>query len=89
MDPRRWKILKQAETLGKKIITPVDLVISDGVTVKTIDITTEEIPMGWMAFDIGRKTLEEFSLVISQSKTVFMNGPMGKFENERFSLVLK
>ena len=79
------EILKQAETLGKKIITPVDLVISDGVTVKTIDITTEEIPMGWMAFDIGRKTLEEFSLVISQSKTVFMNGPMGKFENERFS----
>ena len=79
------EILKQAEISGKKIITPLDLVISDGVTTKTIDITTEEIPAGWMSLDIGQKTLEEFSLIISQSKTVFINGPMGKFEDEKFS----
>ena len=79
------EILKQAESLGKKIITPVDVVVSDGVSVKTIDINTEEIPTGWMAFDIGPKTREEFSKIISQSRTIFMNGPMGKFEDEKFS----
>ncbi len=79
-------ILKQAESLGKKIIIPTDLVISDGVFVRTVDISTEEVPLGWMAFDIGAKTQKEFSKIISQSKTIFLNGPMGKFEDEKFSL---
>ena len=78
-------ILKQADELGKKIITPVDLVVSDGVSAKTINIDTDEIPTGWMAFDVGPRTQEEFSKIISQSKTVFMNGPMGKFETPGFA----
>ncbi|HEV7423621.1 MAG TPA: phosphoglycerate kinase [Candidatus Paceibacterota bacterium] len=77
-------ILKQAQSLGKKIITPKDLVISDGVSVKTIDITKEDIPSGWSALDIGPETAKDFSEIISQSKIVFVNGPMGKFEDKRF-----
>ena len=76
-------ILKQAESLGKKIICPKDLVISDGISTKII--TTEEIPVNWMALDIGPQTQKEFSDIISQSKAVFMSGPMGKFEDEKFS----
>jgi len=90
-------IIKQAESLGKKIICPHDLVISDEKILnsalaendtfvkKIIDITTTEIPMGWVALDIGPETQKEYSLIINQSKIVFMNGPMGKFENENFS----
>jgi len=78
-------ILKQAESLGKKIVTPKDLVISDGVSTKTIDVTIDEIPAGWMALDIEGETQKEFSYIISQSKTVFINGPMGKFEDEKFA----
>src|SRR3989344_831352 len=76
-------ILKQAQSLGKKIITPVDLVISDGLSTKII--TTEEIPIGWMALDIGSETQKSFSDIIMQSKTVFLAGPMGKFEDEKFA----
>ena len=77
-------ILKQAESFGKKIICPEDLIISDGISVKII--TTEEIPMNWMTLDIGPKTQRNFSDIISQSKIVFMNGPMGKFEDDKFSI---
>jgi len=77
-------ILKQAESLKKKIMVPGDLVMSDGISTKKI--VTEGVPAGWMALDIGPKTQVDFSNIINQSKTVFINGPMGKFEDERFSL---
>ena len=35
--------------------------------------------------DIGPETQEAFAKIITQSKTVFWNGPMGKFEDERFA----
>jgi len=71
------------QSYKNKIICPEDLVISDGVSTKVI--TTEEIPMGWAAFDIGPKTQRRFSGFIEKSKTVFLAGPMGKFEDEKFS----
>ena len=78
-------ILKQAESLGKTIILPKDLVISDGVLTKIINIAAEEVPAGWMALDIGPETQKDFCNIILQSKTIFLNGPMGKFEDEKFS----
>ena len=36
--------------------------------------------------DVGPKTLEKFSEIISKSKMIFWNGPMGVFEIDRFSL---
>ena len=47
------------QSYGEKIIYPEDLVISEGVSTKVI--TTEEIPIGWAAFDIGPKTQKKFS----------------------------
>ena len=41
--------------------------------------------MGWMALDIGPETQKNYSDIIHQSKTVFLAGPMGKFEDEKFS----
>ncbi len=76
-------ILKEAQSLGKKIITPIDIVISDGTSTKVIN--KEDIPLGWKAFDIGPETQKEFSKIISKSKTVFLAGPLGKFEDEKFS----
>ena len=67
-----------------KIVCPTDVVISDGVTVKTIDIMIESVPQRWMALDIGAKTQKDFSDIISQSKIIFLAGPMGKFEDEKF-----
>src|SRR3989344_1974700 len=71
------------QSYGEKIIYPEDLVISEGVSTKVI--TTEEIPIGWAAFDIGPKTQKQFSDLIEKSKMIFLAGPMGKFEDERFA----
>ncbi|MDP2788637.1 MAG: phosphoglycerate kinase [bacterium] len=68
-----------------KIIYPEDLVISDGVTTKVINITLEKVPDGWMALDIGPESRKIFSNIILKSGTVFLAGPMGKFEDVRFS----
>ncbi|OGI66461.1 phosphoglycerate kinase [Candidatus Nomurabacteria bacterium RIFCSPLOWO2_02_FULL_40_10] len=92
MDTKRrekkdW-VLYAKEILGKykdKIVCPTDLVVSDGVSVKVINIVSEAVEDKWMALDIGPKTQKLFSDIIENSKTVFLGGPMGKFENEKFA----
>ncbi|MDO8656772.1 MAG: phosphoglycerate kinase [Nanoarchaeota archaeon] len=80
------EILKEAEQTGKRIVTPRDLVVSDGSTIQAVDVTTGEVPVGFMALDIEGEAQKEFSKIISESKTVFINGPMGKFEDEKFAV---
>jgi len=77
-------ILLEAQSLGKNILCPKDLVISDGSEVKIIVIEKESVPAGWMALDIGPETREIFLNEILKSKTVFINGPMGKSGDSRF-----
>jgi phosphoglycerate kinase len=43
------------------------------------------LPGGAKGFDIGPGTAAAFSDVIMDSRTVFWNGPMGMFEDERFA----
>ncbi len=69
---------------GDKIVSPDDVVISDGATTKILS-AKEDIPAGWSAFDIGPETCKNFSEIIKNSKTVFLGGPMGKFEDKRFT----
>ncbi|RYE47091.1 MAG: phosphoglycerate kinase, partial [Sphingobacteriales bacterium] len=42
------------------------------------------IPADWMGLDIGSKSVELFSDIIKNSKTLLWNGPMGVFEMENF-----
>ena len=43
------------------------------------------IPDGWMGLDIGPGSAVEFSDAILEAGTVLWNGPMGVFEDPRFS----
>ena len=43
------------------------------------------IPEGWMGLDVGPGTAVEFCDIISEARTVLWNGPMGVFEDSRFS----
>jgi len=80
------KLLKE---YPDKIIVPEDFGASDNIlepkTKKIIDLTKgEELPKNWTFLDIGPKTIDKFVKVIRKSKTVFWDGPMGKYENARF-----
>ncbi len=78
-------ILEQAVSQGKKVIIPTDLVVYDGVSTQVVDITREDIQKGSTALDIGPHSQKDFVQAISESKMVFINGPMGKFEDEKFA----
>ena len=43
------------------------------------------LPDGAKGLDIGPGTAAEFADVITEARTVFWNGPMGVFEDERFA----
>ncbi len=45
----------------------------------------QSIPDGWGGVDIGPGTAAEYSDIISEAQTVLWNGPVGVFEDERFS----
>ena len=48
-------------------------------------VAIDSIPEGWMGLDIGPKTAELYADVISKSKLIIWNGPMGVFEMEPFA----
>lgn len=79
-------ILKTAKQKGVNIYIPVDAVVADNFSneanKKTVDIT--KIPDGWMGLDIGPETEKIYATVVSNSKTILWNGPMGVFEMSSF-----
>ena len=71
---------------GDKIMLPRDHVCTDDfaggapVVVEGVDIPDE-----LMGMDIGAKTIEAFTEVISSAGTIVWNGPMGVFEREQYA----
>lgn len=70
-----------------KFYLPVDCVIAQSMEpgVETKLVTTQEIPKGWLALDIGPASVRLFSEAIQDAKTIIWNGPMGVFELDAFS----
>jgi len=65
---------------------PEDSVIADDFNNNAQTKTTKsnQIKDGWMGLDIGPDASKDFSNVISKSKTILWNGPMGVFEMTTF-----
>ncbi|HCN84681.1 MAG TPA: phosphoglycerate kinase [Sphingobacteriaceae bacterium] len=80
------ELLEKAKAKGVKIYLPVDTVIADKFDNEADRKTVKagDIPDNWMGLDIGPETCKLFAKVISNSKTVLWNGPMGVFEMENF-----
>jgi phosphoglycerate kinase len=80
-------LLEKAKQKGVNLILPLDNVIADkfdnNANRQLAD--TGKIPDGWEGLDIGPKSVEEFSKVVENSKTILWNGPMGVFEFENFA----
>ena len=81
------EMIAKAEQLGKKLLLPIDAVITDHfpdpidgpIDTEVVDI--DKIPAGKMGMDIGPKTAELYAEAVKSAKTVVWNGPMGVFEN--------
>ncbi|KIS03912.1 phosphoglycerate kinase [Paucilactobacillus wasatchensis] len=74
------------EKAGDKLVLPVDSVVaekfSNDVESKVVE---NDIPDGYMALDIGPKSVELFKNVLQDAKTVVWNGPMGVFEMSNYA----
>ena len=79
-------IVKEAEAKGVKLHIPTDAVVADAfaITANTDQCEADAVPDGWMALDIGPKSIEAFRASILRSKTLLWNGPMGVFEMQPF-----
>lgn len=66
------------EKYGEKITLPVDLAwVTEG---QRQEAELDAVPESITAIDIGSETAALYSRVIRSAKTVFVNGPMGVFE---------
>ena len=81
------EVLEKAESLGKEILLPSDIVVADAFSpdANTQVVSYDNIPDGWMGLDNGPNTTDEQREALSSCKTVIMNGPMGVFEFEKFN----
>ncbi len=81
------EILDMAKKLHVNLYLPVDCMIGDGFSndcnIHMADV--RNVPDGWEGMDMGVKTVQRYTEVIENSKTILWNGPMGVFEMEHFS----
>ncbi len=80
------EILEKAKQKNVSIHLPETSIIADkfAADANTKDCPSDQIPDGWLGLDIGAKAVGIFSEIISKSKTILWNGPMGVFEMEKF-----
>lgn len=70
----------------EKIMLPLDVIVGRKYNndylkhLNLIDISDDDIIL-----DIGMKTVEKYNSAISSSKTIFINGTAGKYEDDRFA----
>ncbi|KAG2496543.1 hypothetical protein HYH03_005366 [Edaphochlamys debaryana] len=95
LEPCRATMARAAER-GCRLLLPSDVLwssslagpVDTGVQVLTLDCCTEEapcIPAGRYGVDIGPETQAAFAEALLGCKTLFWNGPMGKFEVPEFA----
>ncbi|MDQ3024199.1 MAG: phosphoglycerate kinase, partial [bacterium] len=81
------RVMQLAEANGVMLLTPVDVVVTDDLKDGAlVEVRLHnEIEDGEVAADIGPRTAQSYADVIAASGTVFWNGPMGVFEQQRFA----
>jgi len=80
------ELLEKSKEKNVCIHLPQDSIIADkfDANAEVSGALSNTIPDGWMGLDIGQMAIETFCKVISNSKTILWNGPMGVFEMEKF-----
>ena len=82
------EIMKKAETLGRRLLLPIDHVsaikIEPHITIK-FNRPGEPIAPEMMGLDIGPETIELYSQEIAKAELIVWNGPMGVFEFDTFA----
>ncbi|MCK5490659.1 MAG: phosphoglycerate kinase [Candidatus Pacebacteria bacterium] len=76
--------VKKIDLDDKKLYIPFDVIVCNS-KIKRVELTPMSKIGDERILDIGPDTEELFSRIIADSKMIIWNGPMGKFENEKFA----
>jgi phosphoglycerate kinase len=83
LDPTKIDACRELLAGPAEILLPTDVIaLGSGGEVRHF---AAEIPEGFCGLDIGDESAKRFSEAISRASTILWNGPMGKFEDERFA----
>ena len=80
------EIISLAEQKNVNVFLPEDVVASNEFSNEGLKkaINIYNIPKGWQGLDIGPLTISKFEKIVTESKTILLNGPMGVFELPSF-----
>lgn len=80
------QLLEYAATKKTTILLPVDAVGRDNTSDGKVKVyNMKDIPETFTIYDIGPETQAQYAHVISKSKTIVWNGPVGYCEDEEFT----
>jgi len=74
------------DTYRDKIEFPTDLIVDKK---GAMEVEISSLPVDALIMDIGKKTVEKYSKILKNAKTIFFSGPPGVFEKEEFSFGTK
>lgn len=78
------EIILRCENLRKKIHLPLDIIASKGKEIKTV-LVSDEIEPGWKGLDVGSLTINAWKKPLTEAKSIFWNGPLGRVEEKEFA----
>lgn len=79
------EILNKARTMGKTILLPIDHACKRKGDKANDIYDVKKLSGNLVGYDIGKETAKLFAKAIKKAKTVFWNGPVGKFEEDSFA----
>lgn len=80
------EFLKTLDAKKCELILPSDVKVEIPEKEQNVKIVSiKSIPKEGRVMDIGPKTVKNFSMRLRRANTIFWNGPMGVYEDERFS----
>lgn len=79
------EFIDRMQVREKELLLPVDHVVVPMGGGESHITKGKEVPEGFCPMDIGPKTIELFSKTIQKARTIFWNGPFGKFEDPLFA----
>lgn len=85
--PEAKKLLARAESEGKEIPLPVDVVVGKAFSADAEGVVKaiSEVEADDMIMDIGPQTIELYRHILEKAKTIVWNGPVGVFEFANFA----
>ena len=80
------EIMSLAEQKNVDVFLPEDVFASNEFSNEGLKkaVNIYNIPKGWQGLDIGPLTISKFEKIVTESKTILWNGPMGVFEMPSF-----